>query len=63
MVRKFGYRDRESFSKMTNVDAQAIISYIGQLEFPWLYIASAQFALFKVIVLKMLEGDDKLTSI
>ena len=55
MLKKFGYTNKQSFSKMTNVDAQAIISYLGQLEFPWLYIASAQFALFKVGILSMLE--------
>jgi hypothetical protein len=48
MCRKFGYTNRESFSKMTNVDAQAIITYLGQLEFPKIYTSSVQFALFKV---------------
>jgi hypothetical protein len=48
MHRKFGYTTRESLSKMSNVDAQAIMNYLGQLEFPRLYLASLQFALFKV---------------
>lgn len=49
MQKKYGYNDRESFSRMTNVDAQAIMHYLGQLEFPRLYVASLQFALFKVL--------------
>ena len=32
---------------MTNVDAQAIIMYLLELEFPRLYYTSLQFALFK----------------
>lgn len=52
--KKFGYNDRESFSKMTNVDAQAIMHYLGQLEFPRLYVASLQFALFKVYYIHIL---------
>jgi predicted transcriptional regulator len=48
MCRKFGYTNRESFSRMTNVDAQAIIVYLSQLEFPKIYTSSVQFALFKV---------------
>lgn len=56
MLKKFGYTDKQSFSKMTNVDAQAIISYLGQLEFPWLYIVSAQFALFKTYGIPTISG-------
>jgi hypothetical protein len=48
MCRKFGYTNRESFSKMTNVDAQAIMGNLAQLEFPKVYTSSVQFALFKV---------------
>ena len=49
--KKFGYSTRESLSRMTNVDAQEIMIYLGQLEFPRLYVASLQFALFKVFIL------------
>ena len=31
MHKKFNYPDRESLSRMTNVDAQAIMAYIGEL--------------------------------
>jgi hypothetical protein len=48
MHKKFNYPTKESFSKMTNVDAQAIITYLGELEFPKIYLTSLQFALFKV---------------
>ncbi|TGO60857.1 hypothetical protein BCON_0032g00520 [Botryotinia convoluta] len=41
MIKKFGYKTRESLKKMTNTDAQAII------EFPRFYVTSLQFALFK----------------
>ncbi|KAK9327259.1 hypothetical protein V1520DRAFT_299690 [Lipomyces starkeyi] len=46
MHKKFNYT-RATFSKMTNVDAQAIMSYLGELEFPKIFLASIQFALFK----------------
>ncbi|KAK9482719.1 hypothetical protein V1527DRAFT_475542 [Lipomyces starkeyi] len=40
---------KRNISKMTNVDAQAIMSYLGELEFPKIFLASIQFALFKAI--------------
>lgn len=48
MRKRFNYPDKASLSRMTNVDAQAIIEYISKLEFPKLYEMSVQFALFKV---------------
>lgn len=48
MHKKFSYPDKASFSKMTNVDAQAIMQYMAELEFPKIYEMSVQFALFKV---------------
>jgi hypothetical protein len=48
MRKKFNYSDKASLSRMTNVDAQAIIEYIAELEFPKLFEMSLQFALFKV---------------
>lgn len=48
MAKKFNYPDRASFSRMTNVDAQAIVQYVAELEFPKIYEMSLQFALFKV---------------
>ena len=50
MQKKFNYADEASLSKMTNVDAQAIIEYLAELEFPLMYEKSLQFALFKVSV-------------
>ncbi|KAM0126418.1 hypothetical protein ACHAO1_010059 [Botrytis cinerea] len=47
MIKKFGYKTRESLKNMTNTDAQAIIGHIGELEFPHFYVTSLQFALFK----------------
>ncbi|KAF7911975.1 uncharacterized protein EAE98_011732 [Botrytis deweyae] len=47
MIKKFGYKTRESLKNMTNTDAQAIIGHIGELEFPRFYVTSLQFALFK----------------
>lgn len=47
MQKKFNFPDRQSLSGMTNVDAQAIIMYLLELEFPRLYYTSIQFALFK----------------
>lgn len=50
MLKKFGYTTRESLAKMTNTDAQAIMSNLGELEFPRFFKMSLQFALFKVSV-------------
>jgi hypothetical protein len=50
MHKKFNYPTKESFSKMTNVDAQAIIRYMAELEFPKIFEISIQFALFKVSI-------------
>jgi hypothetical protein len=47
MQRKFNYPDRQSLSRMTNADAQAITVYLLELEFPKMYYTSIQFALFK----------------
>ncbi|KAK9428982.1 hypothetical protein V1505DRAFT_375469 [Lipomyces doorenjongii] len=46
MHKKFNYT-KATYSKMTNVDAQAIMSYLAELEFPKIFLASIQFALFK----------------
>ncbi|KAF3903561.1 hypothetical protein AA313_de0202344 [Arthrobotrys entomopaga] len=43
----YGYRTRESFSKMTLEDAQAIHVDLAELEFPRVFSASIFFALFK----------------
>ncbi|KAE8443349.1 hypothetical protein EG329_001992 [Mollisiaceae sp. DMI_Dod_QoI] len=34
MHKKFKFSDRKSYSRMTNVEAQAIFTYLGELEFP-----------------------------
>jgi hypothetical protein len=48
MHKKFHYPDRKSFASMTNSDAQQIVKYIAQWEFPKMYTTSLQFGLFKV---------------
>ena len=58
MHRKFGYATRESLAKMSNVDAQEIMTYLGQLEFPRIFLASLQFALFKVCYLRVVACDE-----
>lgn len=47
MQHKFNFADRKSFSRMTNVNAQEIVTYMAELEFPRIMEASLQFALFK----------------
>ncbi|RAL58605.1 hypothetical protein DID88_003965 [Monilinia fructigena] len=47
MVKEFGYSTRESLKSMKNTDAQKIIGYLGELEFPTFNMISLQFALFK----------------
>ncbi len=51
MLRKFNYLDRNSMSRMTNDDAQAIMKYIMDQEFPQFYQLALQFAIFKVRML------------
>lgn len=50
MHKKFNFPTKQSFSRMTNVEAQQITTYVGELEFPKLYETSLQFALFRVSV-------------
>jgi hypothetical protein len=46
--RKFKYGTRESFAKMTNDDAWELQQALAELEFPWTFEKSFQFALFRV---------------
>ena len=51
--RRFGYgdgvgREREALSRMTAHEAQLIIRYIANYEFPLFHKVSLEFALFKV---------------
>jgi hypothetical protein len=48
MQRKLNFSNRKSLSKMTNVEAQSILLELAQWEFPTLFRASLQLALFKV---------------
>jgi hypothetical protein len=48
MAKKFGYTTRESMAKMTTTEAQEIIQYMSELEFPKVFVTSVEFALFKV---------------
>ncbi|KAI3392536.1 hypothetical protein diail_5547 [Diaporthe ilicicola] len=47
MLRRFDYPSRASFARMTNDDAQQIMKYILDYEFPLMYKLSLQFAIFK----------------
>ncbi len=48
MTLKLRYQDRASLSRMTTADAQAIMIYLSELEFPTVFYYSVAFALFKV---------------
>ncbi|CAJ2499659.1 Uu.00g025120.m01.CDS01 [Anthostomella pinea] len=50
MRRKFGYpeSDRAGLARMTNDEAQQIISYIASAEFPEFHVTALNFGLFKV---------------
>lgn len=52
MAKRFNFPTKESFSRMTNVEAQQITQYVGELEFPKIYETSLQFALFQVSLLQ-----------
>lgn len=47
MRRRFGYADGPSLARMTNDEAQAILQYIIQREFPQMYELALQFGIFK----------------
>jgi hypothetical protein len=57
MAKWFNYPDRKSLSRMTNVEAQKILAYVGELEFPRMYYTSIQFALFKVGLAVVASGE------
>ncbi|KAL4736097.1 hypothetical protein BDV11DRAFT_207913 [Aspergillus similis] len=46
-AKRLNYPDRQSLSRMTNVEAQAIIQEMAEWEFPTTFTKSLQFALFK----------------
>jgi hypothetical protein len=48
MLRKYKYTGRDSLANMSNDDAQAINQNLMLYEFPKIYMASLQFAIFKV---------------
>ena len=50
MHKKFNFPTKQSLSRMTNVEAQQIVQYVAELEFPKLFETSLQFALFRVSV-------------
>lgn len=56
MQEKFNFTDRKSFSRMTNVDAQEIITSLAELEFPKIMETSLQFALFKTYGIPTISG-------
>jgi hypothetical protein len=50
MHKKFSFPTKASLSNMTNVEAQQITQYVGELEFPKIYEVALQFALFRVSI-------------
>lgn len=48
LQKKFNYPTRESLAKMTDDEAFEIQKAVGQLEFPFIFMKSLQFALFRV---------------
>jgi hypothetical protein len=47
---QYPYKTREDMAKMTDEDAFQIQKTVAQLEFPFMFIKSLQFALFRVSV-------------
>lgn len=41
-LKKYGFVDRKSLARMTNVEAQEITNYMAELEFPKIYYTSIQ---------------------
>jgi hypothetical protein len=60
MQKKYNLPDRKSLSQMTNVQAQEILQYLTELEFPQMSYTSVQFALFKVGPPRIRRADSKL---
>ena len=50
MHKRFPYKTREDFSKMTGEDAWEIVRYCSSLEFPLIVTKSLEFALFKYVL-------------
>lgn len=48
LYEKYGYHTRESMAQMTDEEAFEIQKQTAQLEFPFMFIKSLQFALFRV---------------
>lgn len=63
--RRFNYLDRESFARMTNDDAQAILSDLVLREFPFMYNTALQFGIYKTYgipaISKLLSATKALT--
>ncbi|KAG4428732.1 hypothetical protein IFR05_015782 [Cadophora sp. M221] len=56
MLKKFSFTDRKSLARMTNIEAQAIMCQLAELEFPKIYYTSVQFALFKTYGIPTISG-------
>ncbi|KAI9050743.1 hypothetical protein LZ554_004863 [Drepanopeziza brunnea f. sp. 'monogermtubi'] len=55
-LKQYGFTDRRSLARMTNTEAQEIIKYMSELEFPKIYYTSIQFALFKTYGIPTISG-------
>ena len=49
VARKYPYKTRDDFGKMTADDAQAILKLVFEVEFPFLAEKALQFALFRSV--------------
>ncbi|PVH74715.1 hypothetical protein DL98DRAFT_519052 [Cadophora sp. DSE1049] len=56
MLKKYNFTGRKSLARMTNVEAQAIMGLLAELEFPKIYYTSVQFALFKTYGIPTISG-------
>lgn len=61
MLRRFKYTDRGSLATMSNDDASEILKTLIVYEFPKLYLASLEFAIFKVSQSYNAPGERKQT--
>ncbi|KAJ5717014.1 hypothetical protein N7488_002660 [Penicillium malachiteum] len=52
LEKKYNYPTRESMAKMTDEEAFTIQKQLGTFEFPFMFLKSLQFALFRLLILE-----------
>ena len=55
MLKKYRFTGRKSLARMTNVEAQAIMGQLAELEFPKIYYTSVQWVLFLISLLSSVQ--------